>query len=450
MGAPPPPVSPQVAQRLAALEKKVAAPAAAPPPEADPARANAAASENAKQIAALQKEFASIGELQASAAKVTSELQARLAKEPPIADVGSRLQAMEQQLGELAAAARAEPDRAGRIPQLAQMSGRIADLETALSARVGEVRKDVGKDIETRLAPVTEAAEAARSATQRLDREVASLKSETNRLATGVDQVKNGNERLQLTLKAAQDDTAKLGATLDQVRRDLEVQIKTAAKPTDVSAAVAPLATQLGRLESNLTTVVKSESDRNATAERIVLSLELGNLKRAMERGLPYARELAEVAKVSGSRIDLRPLEPYKSQGVPTLPELTRSFRPVAHAILDAEAEKSDGTVMDRLWSGAKSFVRVRKTTHASSDNSPEAVVARIEDALAAGRLADVLTAFKSLDKKPDIAKQWLAKVEARQTVDAALKSIDEALKASLGAGPASPAASATQKKSQP
>jgi hypothetical protein len=193
--------------------------------------------------------------------------------------------------------------------------------------------------------------------------------------------------------------------------------------------------------------VVQSESERNATAERIVLSLELGNLKRAMERGQPYSRELGEVAKVSGSRIDLRPLEPYRNQGVPTLAELTRDFRPVAHAILDAEAEKADGTVMDRLLSGAKSFVRVRKTTHARDDKSPEATVARIEDALESGRLSDVLTEAKSLDNKPDIAKQWIAKVEARQTVDAALKSIDDALKASLGAGPATPAAPAAQKK---
>jgi hypothetical protein len=413
----------------------------------DPARAIVAAAENRKQIEALEQRLAAMGDLQSKTAAVAAELQARLAKEPPIADVGARLQAMEQRLGELAAAASAEPDRAGRIPQLAQLTGRIADLEAALANRVGEVRKEVSRDIDTRLAPITEASEAARSATQRLDREVGNLKGETNRLASALDQVKNGTERLQLSLKAAQDETAKVASSVDVVRRDLDARLTTMAKPSDVSAAVAPLVAQLSSLERNLSSVVKSESERNATAERIVLSLELGNLKRAMERGLPYNRELAEVSKVSGARIDLRPLEPYRDHGVPTLAELTRSFRPVANAILDAEAEKGDGTVMDRLLSGAKSFVRVRKTTHARDDKSPEAVVARIEDALEAGRLGEVLTEAKSLEKKPDVAKQWIAKVEARQSVDAALKSIDDALKASLGAGPATPAAPAAQKK---
>lgn len=445
--APAAPLSPVVAQRLAELEKKVSAPAAAPSPENDPARAIAAAAENSKQIEALKQQVAAVGELQSSTAQVATDLQARLAKEPPIADVGTRLQAMEQRLGELAAAATAEPDRAGRIPQLAQLTGRIADLEAALATRIGTVRDEVGSDVDKRLAPVTEASEAARSATQRLDREVGALKGETNQLAASLDQVKNSAERLQLSLRSVQDETAKVSSSVDDVRRDIDTRLKAMAKPSDVSAAVAPLATQLTSLERNLTSVVQSESERNATAERIVLSLELGNLKRAMERGLPYSRELSEVAKVSGSRIDLRPLEAYRNQGVPTLAELTRAFRPVAHAVLDADAEKGDGTVMDRLLSGAKSFVRVRKTTHARDDRSPEAVVARIEDALAAGRLGEALTEANALENKPDIAKDWIAKVEARQTVDAALKSIDDALKASLGSGPATPAAPAAEKK---
>ncbi len=454
MGVPPqaPAVPPELTQRLAALEKKAAEPVAPPPPESDPARANATAEANRKRIDALQVQLATVGETQARALKRAGDLEARLAKEPPIADVGERLVALEQQLTELGAAARAEPDRAGRIPQLAAITGRLSDLETALSARLSEVRKDAVREIETRVAPVSEASEAARSATQRIDRELGAMKGETNRLAAGLDKVKSDAERLQLALKAAGDETAKLGGSVDAVRRDLQARIAALAKPDDVSAAVAPLASKLGALERNLTTVVQSEGERNATAERIVLSLELGNLKRAMERGAPYDRELAEVAKVSGSRIDLRPLEPYRKKGVPTLAELTSSFRPVSHAILDAETEKTDGSVVDRLLSGAKTFVRVRKTTHASGDNSPEAVVARIEDALKAGRLGDVVSEAKALEHRPEIAKQWLATVEARQTVDAALKSIDAALKASLGAGPApSPSpAPAAQKKGQP
>ncbi len=452
IGVPPQvtPVPPEVANRLAALENRAAAPVPPPLPENDPARANATADANRKRIDALQAQLAAVGEMQARALKLAGDLDQRLAKEPPIADVGERLVTLERQLTDLGAAARAEPDRAGRIPQLAAMTGRISDLEAALAARASELRKDAAREIETRIAPISEASEAARSATQRIDRELGTMKGETNRLATGLDKVKTDTERLQLALKTAGDDTAKLGGSIDAVRRELEARITASAKPDDVSAAVAPLASKLGALERNLTTVVQSEGERNATAERIVLSLELGNLKRAMERGVAYDRELTEVAKVSGTRIDLRPLEAYRKKGVPTLSELAVSFRPVAHAILDAETEKGDGSVVDRLLSGAKTFVRVRKTTHASGDRSPEAVVARIDDALKAGRLGEVVTEAKALERPPEIAKEWIATVEARQTVEAALKSIDEALKASLGAGPAASPAPAAQKKGQP
>ncbi len=438
--APPPPVAPDVAQRLAALERTLSTPAAIDPAR-DPARAVAAAEANRQRLDALAGTVGGLGEAQARTAKTAAELEARIAKDPPIPETGERLVKLEQQLATLAEMARTEPDRAGRIPQLAQLTGRIGEIEQTVGQRLNDLRKDVSRDLEARTGPALELGEAARAAAQRLEREVGTVKEDANRIANGMDQLKTTTERLQLALKSAQDDSARLGASLDGVRRDLEGRLNATAKPADVSAALAPLATQLTTLERNLTSVVKSEGERNATAERIVLSLELGNLKRAMERGQPYTRELAEVRKLGGGRLDLAPLERYSERGVPTVPQLMQSFRPVANAILDAEIEKGDGSVVDRLMSGAKTFVRVRKTTHAAGDASPEAVVARIEAALKAGRLGDVLAEAKVLSDRPAAATDWFAQVEARQIVEAALAGIDATLKASLGA---TPAASAT------
>ncbi len=446
MAPPPAALPPELVDRLARLEAAANRPAAGPSP--DQARLQAAADANRTRIEELTRSLAALRATHDATAKAAGELQARITREPPIADAADRLVALERQLAEIAAAATAEPDRAGRIPQLAQLTGRIADLEAALTTRTGEVRKDMTREFEQRLVPATEASEAARAATQRLDRDLAGLKSENNRVATGLDQLRTSTERLEIGLKSTQDETSKLTASLDTVRREMETRLGATAKPADVAAAVAPVASQLAALEKNVTTVVRSETERNATAERIVLALELGNLKRAMDRGAPFVRELAEVRKVAGTRFDLAPLAKYADAGLPTLPELTLSFRPVANAILDAESQKGDGTVVDRLLSGAKSFVRVRKTTAAPDDTSPEAVVARIEAALKSGRLADVATEAKAVAAMPPAAADWFSKVAARNTVETALKSIDEALKASLGAGGAPPPAA--QKKGQP
>ena len=427
---PPPAVSPELQSRLAALERAQSAPVE---PARDPARAVTQSEANRQRLEALARDLASVTEAQARVGKVADDLKAFISREPPIADAAARLVGLEKQLQTIQGLAGAEGDRGGRVPQIAQLVGRIADLEAAAATRAAELRKELLREVDARVAPSTEASEASRATSQRVDREVAGLKTESTRIATGLDQVKTLVERQQLGLKSVQDEAAQLGTSLEAARRDLDQRIRSLAKPADISAAVAPLAGQVTSLEKNLSTVVKSESERNATAERIVLALELGNLKRAMERGTSYAAELAEVRRIAGDRLDLAALDRYRDKGVATQAALVQELRPVANAILDAEVEKTDGSVVDRLLSGAKSFVRVRRTTTDTNDRSPEAVVARMETALKAGRLADVLKEAKSLERQPPIAKDWLAKVEARQIVDAALTGIDAALKASLG-----------------
>ncbi|MFV0295952.1 MAG: hypothetical protein ACK5JT_07505 [Hyphomicrobiaceae bacterium] len=439
-GLPPPPPaepSPQVMQRLAGLEQGLNA-LPRPDPANDPAKAIAAASANGARIEEIAKAVAALRSGQTRLEDLTSGIEAKLAKEPPIADSAARIVKLEQRLAELAAVAETEPKNAGRIQQLASITGRLGDLDVRVTSEVQQARKDMLREIETRIQPATEASEAARAGTQRLDRELAGVKSEQNRISTNLDQVKTAAERVQLGLKATDDTAARLDNRINAVRRELENRLQATAKPADVSSAIAPVASKLTSLETNLASVVKSEAERQATAERIVLALELGNLKRSIERGVPFARELSEVKKASGADINLAPLEPYASKGLPTMPELSRRFHELSGAMIDADRASGDDTVVDRLLSGAKAFVRVRKTSHAPSDTSVEAVVGRIDTALKNGRLQDVLKQAAELKTVPPAARKWLAEVKARATVDAALANIDQALKSSLGAGPTS------------
>ena len=200
----------------------------------------------------------------------------------------------------------------------------------------------------------------------------------------------------------------------------------------------------MAALESSMQGVVTAEEARKVNAERIVLSLELGNLKRAMERGEKYHAELAEVKRISGTRLDVAALERYQSTGVLTVPELARSFRSVVNTMLDADALPEGASMVDRLLTGAKTIVRVRRTGHADDDTSTEAIIARMETALADNRLGDVLAESKKLSPRALApAQEWLRKVDARQSVDTALVAIDATLKSSLGG--AAPAAKGTK-----
>ena len=64
------------------------------------------------------------------------------------------------------------------------------------------------------------------------------------------------------------------------------------------------------------------------------MALELGNLKRTVERGAAFGGELTELRRVTGSKLDLSVLDRYKEQGVPTLGELQREFRSLAHTVI--------------------------------------------------------------------------------------------------------------------
>ena len=423
--------------RLNVLEKQVrerlAAPAAgdAAKPPADTAR-----------LDDLTRQIGVLNEAQGKLVVENAALREEMAKQASLKDAGDRLARMEEQLNGMVAAATADPLKAGRLPQLASLTAQIADLKTALDTRLAAHRKDMTQEIDTRVASAAEAAEDAKAGAKRLDGEVAAVRSEATRLGQRVEQLKTGSDKLEQSLKSVQDEQTAFKTAVDDFKVNVADQLKSTARPNDVAMALAPVAAKVTSLETSVQSVIRAEEDRKSNAERIVLSLELGNLKRAMDRGQKFVTELDEVKKNAGGRLNLAVLEKFQNQGVPSIVDLSRSFRPLANAILDAEAEPANGALVDRLLTGARTVVRVRKTSHSPDDASSEAMVARMESALKEQRLADVIGEARKLPPKALVpAKDWLAQVEARYAVEAELASIDLALKNSLGAGPGAGAA---------
>jgi len=351
------------------------------------------------------------------------------------AALSDRIAKLEEQLRMIASSAAASE---GQTPQLAAITGKIADLESAFGNQIAELRKSVPS--EDRLNTTAQSSEAAKAATSRLDREINQLKTDQTRTNQGLEAGKADAARLSTTVDSLKQGMDKLSSTLGELRTSLDTQLKGVAKPGDVSAAVSPVAGKVAELEQSVTQVVKSEQSRKENAERIVLSLELQNLRRALDRGQGYAAELAEVHKASQGKLDLSTLDQFKDSGVATLPALKADFRPVMNAVIDADEEPSGGSVIDRLLAGAKSVVRVRKISPEAGDASAEAVVARIESALDAGRLGDVIAEAKTLPPRAQGAIQdWLQKVSARHSVDVAITAVEDQLKASLSGPPAVP-----------
>ncbi len=427
----PPAVVNDLQQRLTTAEQAIRERAGAQPAVAGVEQKLAQVEGLLARVDEVNRALAELAEAQARLAGEAKALEERIGQPAPAGEVTERVAKLEQMLATLTAAANS--DQPGRLPQLAAITGKLADLETTIPNQIAELRKTVNQELESRLSQSAEASEAARSATLRMDRELAAAQAELARLTQRAEALKATNDRLEQTLRVAQEEAGSLRSAIDGLKGELAAQLKPLARAQDVTAAVATVEGRIATLEQSVQGVVKSEEDRRSNAERIVLALELGNLKRALDRGGSFATELAEVSRIGSGRIDLAVLDRYKDDGVPTLADLARDFRPVTHAILDAASVPADASALDRLLIGAKSVVRVRRTDHGPDDTSIEAIVARMEAALADGKLAEVLAQAQKLPPKAaEPAGPWLAKVEARAAVDRALSGIEDQLKASL------------------
>lgn len=351
----------------------------------------------------LARRLAALEQAQARQAAVPAALADRLAA------ADQRLSALEAQAkaiaalkSEQAALAADTRDLQSRVanPETAE---RLAKLEAALAAVSAEANSagaPTAAGLAATLAEVERLsgeAGAAKAAAARLERDLAALKAEAAGLRNGLE-----------ALKSAVED-------------------RTAAK--------------LAGFERALQAVRKTEAERAANAQRVLAALEITNLKRALDRGDSYARELDAARKVAGGAIDLTPLDRSSATGVPRLGALTQQFRGVANAAMDAEAEQADASVLDRLLAGARSVVRVRKARYDADDTSVEATLSRMENALEDGNIGEVLAQGQRLPPKAAGAiGGWLRQLEARYAADRAIAQIEAALKASLtGEPPQSP-----------
>jgi hypothetical protein len=322
----------------------------------------------------INRSLTALGEAQAKLARESRALEGKIGSGPEVPpELAARITKLEEMLAAMSTA-----DQGSASPHAAALANRLAELQKAM--------RDVGESAKT------------------------------------------GLSHFEAELSAIRTEGGRLVQRLDGLRGEVDERMQGAAKAADLR----PLSGKIAALEQELQSFLKTETDRSANASRVVLTLELADLKRAIDRGEGFTEELARV-KRAGGNLNLAPLERYMREGVPTPGELNKSFRPAANAMLDAEAERADAGVVDRLISGARSIVRVRKSGHAPDDTSVEAVVGRMDTALKDGRLADVLANAKKLPPKAALAgEDWVRKVQARQAAEQALADVEVSLKASL------------------
>ncbi|MFC0806355.1 COG4223 family protein [Ensifer sp. P24N7] len=238
-------------------------------------------------------------------------------------------------------------------------------------------------------------------------------------LASEIEAIK---AELQAQAPAATVDVAPLEnrlAALEQAAREPGAAAADAPEIKALEAEVANLTNEMAALKTELAEarqaadaaraelagrIDQAEQKLNEPANDIEMAkaVAVTALKTAIDRGGPFLAELDALRSIAPEDPVVKELADVAATGVPTRTELRESFRPAADAMLDAlHRPNPDQGIFDRLVSSAMSGIRVRPVGSVEGD-TPEAVIARIEDKLDNG---DLKGASLEWDSLPEAAK---------------------------------------------
>jgi hypothetical protein len=272
------------------------------------------------------------------------------------------------------------PDRAGESDAVSTLSNEVEALKTRLSETLAEapVANPVDlQPIETRIAALerstgenTAAAGASPEAVSRLEGDVTRL-------------------------------TTELAALREAIARTTEA----------VSATESQLAERIAAAEQKL--------DEPRSDIEMARAVAASALKTAIDRGGPYLAELEAFASIAPDDPSLAGLREHAAIGVPSRSDLVRDFQGTADAILDAVHQpEGDEGIFNRLMASAASAIRVRPVGSIEGD-TPEAIVARIENKLQNGDFKGAQIEWQTLPEKgQSAAADYKRKLDERVTVE--------------------------------
>lgn len=268
------------------------------------------------------------------------------------------------------------PERTGDTGALASLSNEIEALKTRLAETPAANTVDL-QPIETRIAALEKGTSDAGSATVGNPEAVSKLEGDVTRLST------------------------ELAALREAIARTTEA----------VSATESQLTERIAAAEQKL--------DEPRSDVEMARAVAVSSLKTAIDRGGSYLAELEAFASIAPDDPSVAGLREHAAIGVAARSDLVRDFQPTADAILDAVHQPDgDQGIFNRLMSSATSAIRVRPVGSIEGD-TPEAVVARIENKLQNGDFKGAQIEWQTLPEAGQAAAvEYKRKLDTRVTVE--------------------------------
>lgn len=321
--------------------------------------------------------------------------------------------------------------------QIEQQATTIADLKTQLDALAARETPDVSADLtalrtelDTKLAAlpappdasalVTEARSAAEAAVAGLETRLAAVEKRPATTITSAAGTGTGTGVAAETLAAIDQELQALKAAVANQSvegADATEELKALAATTESQLAAAAAEAEKLRTEA--------ETAGQAAMARAALSRILA----ALDAGGPFSSAVTDLTQ-TGHEVPAV-LADAAAIGVPTLPDLQRTFPDAARGALDAALKANMGeSWTDRVAAYLRTQTGARSLAPREG-NDPDAVLSRAEAALDAGQVGTALTEIAALPEAAQpVLAGWTAAAAQREAASAAVAALSTALDA--------------------
>jgi hypothetical protein len=253
----------------------------------------------------------------------------------------------------------------------------------ALTGRLANVEAKVSKPAATATDPTTNAR------IDTLEKSVASLRVQSDKLASAVNEVKSAPRDAGTSV-----DLSAIDARISQLERATKAERAEIAQQGEKIADAKP-------------------ADDSPLRRVVAASL----LDVAVRHGDAYTAQLSAAKSLAGDPAALAPLDAFASSGIPSPVAMSRDLLNIVPKLSPPAEAHYGASIVERLEAGASKLVRIERTDGVGNDRN--AIVARVTAAALRSDFVDARRELKTLsdtDRAP--AQAWLDKADAR---DAAL-----------------------------
>lgn len=293
-----------------------------------------------------------------------------------------------------------KPESVSTAPLAAGIAANKADI-TTLGTRVAKVESDVAKPAPRPIADpaIVARIDAVEKSLASLRGDLAAVRGQNEKAAAAISEIKSASPQGVMTgeARASTVDTSAIEERIAKIERATAALSAAAAAPppTPQPPAEDPKVRRLNALV---------------------------HLDKAVNRGLPYATELAAARAAAGDADVLRALDGFATAGLPTDDALSKELLALLPQLAPKpEAQPAPSGIVERLQQSFAKLVRIQRTDALAS--GPTGIIAR---ATAAAQRNDANEAKRELLQLPPSdrvpARPWIAKVEGRDKARAAVE----------------------------